>query len=106
MAKLQTLASRAEAASAMAEAEIALQSLKTAAAPQAVPETGQATQMLQQSTAEFNKRNYGGALKLAHQAKSGDRKSTRLNSSHPVISYAVFCLEKKKKNYILHTYSQ
>src|SRR2546426_9264835 len=25
-----------------------------------------------------------------------DRKSTRLNSSHPVISYAVFCLEKKK----------
>src|SRR5256885_5708781 len=29
----------------------------------------------------------------------GDRKSTRLNSSHLVISYAVFCL-KKKKNYI------
>jgi len=27
-----------------------------------------------------------------------DRKSTRLNSSHPVISYAVFCL-KKKENY-------
>src|SRR5256885_5028471 len=27
-----------------------------------------------------------------------DRKSTRLNSSHLVISYAVFCLEKKKKN--------
>src|SRR5256885_4049130 len=27
----------------------------------------------------------------------GDRKSTRLNSSHLVISYAVFCLEKKKK---------
>src|SRR5256885_4439847 len=25
-----------------------------------------------------------------------DRKSTRLNSSHPVISYAVFCLQKKK----------
>src|SRR5690348_17727166 len=28
-----------------------------------------------------------------------DRKSTRLNSSHPSISYAVFCLKKKKKNY-------
>src|SRR5438034_3564837 len=28
---------------------------------------------------------------------SGDRKSTRLNSSHTVISYAVFCLKKKKK---------
>src|SRR5260221_2236079 len=27
----------------------------------------------------------------------GDRKSTRLNSSHTVISYAVFCFEKKKK---------
>src|SRR5256885_8103226 len=31
---------------------------------------------------------------LAHR---GDRKSTRLNSSHLVISYAVFCLKKKKK---------
>src|SRR5258708_31783320 len=27
-----------------------------------------------------------------------DRKSTRLNSSHQIISYAVFCLKKKKKN--------
>src|SRR3989454_6773570 len=33
-----------------------------------------------------------------------DRKSTRLNSSHLVISYAVFCLKKKKKNkYRRHT---
>src|SRR3712207_8379794 len=31
----------------------------------------------------------------------GDRKSTRLNSSHANISYAVFCLKKKKKNMIL-----
>src|SRR5438876_3576605 len=30
-----------------------------------------------------------------------DRKSTRLNSSHPSISYAVFCLKKKKKIIIL-----
>src|SRR5438034_8203043 len=29
---------------------------------------------------------------------AGDRKSTRLNSSHTVISYAVFCLKKKKTN--------
>src|SRR2546428_8207814 len=29
---------------------------------------------------------------------AGDRKSTRLNSSHDQISYAVFCLKKKKKN--------
>src|SRR5256885_5304654 len=34
----------------------------------------------------------------------GDRKSTRLNSSHLVISYAVFCLKKKKKmSAIRHT---
>src|SRR5256885_9995606 len=30
-------------------------------------------------------------------AQAQDRKSTRLNSSHLVISYAVFCLKKKKK---------
>src|SRR6185503_18104168 len=33
----------------------------------------------------------------------GDRKSTRLNSSHGYISYAVFCLKKKKKNYIIYS---
>src|SRR5689334_24564036 len=32
-----------------------------------------------------------------------DRKSTRLNSSHSSISYAVFCLKKKKKKRILNT---
>src|SRR6266436_4876295 len=32
-----------------------------------------------------------------------DRKSTRLNSSHGYISYAVFCLKKKKKKQILKT---
>src|SRR5256885_6438893 len=31
-----------------------------------------------------------------------DRKSTRLNSSHLVISYAVFCLKKKKKRHTIH----
>src|SRR5271163_5193685 len=34
----------------------------------------------------------------ARRASSTDRKSTRLNSSHDQISYAVFCLKKKKKN--------
>src|SRR5437879_11434134 len=33
-----------------------------------------------------------------HQSEILDRKSTRLNSSHRCISYAVFCLKKKKKN--------
>src|SRR2546429_5434790 len=34
----------------------------------------------------------------AFAAEAQDRKSTRLNSSHGYISYAVFCLKKKKKN--------
>src|SRR5947208_7396709 len=32
---------------------------------------------------------------------ASDRKSTRLNSSHQIISYAVFCLKKKKKSHNL-----
>src|SRR2546427_2549667 len=38
---------------------------------------------------------FGGIAKVVPL----DRKSTRLNSSHSQISYAVFCLKKKKKNY-------
>src|SRR5256885_5261028 len=38
------------------------------------------------------------AVLLGHP---GDRKSTRLNSSHLVISYAVFCLKKKKQTLLL-----
>src|SRR5438034_6938183 len=37
------------------------------------------------------------AARRAWRERKGDRKSTRLNSSHTVISYAVFCLKKKKK---------
>src|SRR2546422_2512588 len=42
-----------------------------------------------------------GALSLGNRRR--DRKSTRLNSSHGYISYAVFCLKKKKKENYLHT---
>src|SRR3712207_7085309 len=38
---------------------------------------------------------------LAEEARDVDRKSTRLNSSHANISYAVFCLKKKKTKYQL-----
>src|SRR5256885_12487932 len=45
-----------------------------------------------------------------HIEMGADRKSTRLNSSHLVISYAVFCLKKKKKNVssllLIHTCSR
>src|SRR5256885_6042171 len=45
-------------------------------------------------------RNREGASRyLQYPAAGLDRKSTRLNSSHLVISYAVFCLKKKKNNY-------
>src|SRR2546427_5954566 len=40
----------------------------------------------------------GAILEGAHRIHFRDRKSTRLNSSHSQISYAVFCLKKKKKN--------
>src|SRR6266498_2720948 len=43
----------------------------------------------------------GGRVKTLHpKIFGGDRKSTRLNSSHVRISYAVFCLKKKKKTKI------
>src|SRR5438034_2490362 len=44
---------------------------------------------------------------LRHRSSYTDRKSTRLNSSHTVISYAVFCLKKKKTEKTRHvTYNQ
>src|SRR3712207_6998342 len=44
----------------------------------------------------------GGGLALAPRSRRRDRKSTRLNSSHANISYAVFCLKKKNKR--LHSH--
>src|SRR5207245_9792484 len=44
-----------------------------------------------------------GAASHKAAAKDQDRKSTRLNSSHGSISYAVFCLKKKKKTKTLHS---
>src|SRR5256885_8311843 len=46
----------------------------------------------------------GPARRLDDGARIGDRKSTRLNSSHLVISYAVFCLKKKKQKAFLRDY--
>src|SRR5256885_11809282 len=44
----------------------------------------------------FENLREGGNPVHAGSQRHGDRKSTRLNSSHLVISYAVFCLKKKK----------
>src|SRR5207244_13435505 len=43
----------------------------------------------------------GRRLAIAGE-RGGDRKSTRLNSSHQIISYAVFCLKKKKNRTTKH----
>src|SRR2546427_9608124 len=43
------------------------------------------------------------AVENQKPVRIGDRKSTRLNSSHSQISYAVFCLKKKKNSGIAHT---
>src|SRR5438309_5265279 len=42
----------------------------------------------------------------APKPRATDRKSTRLNSSHSSISYAVFCLKKKKQKYFRHRPSE
>src|SRR2546422_8063089 len=55
---------------------------------------------LERFTSEMRARKVGDPLDPAThvgpQARVADRKSTRLNSSHGYISYAVFCLKKKK----------
>src|SRR5256885_13230427 len=50
-------------------------------------------------------RGFGAEIVL-HGDSLADRKSTRLNSSHLVISYAVFCLKKKKKTTHLYYLTQ
>ncbi len=69
MAKLQSLATRAEAASAMAEAEVAVTALSGSSGGRGAPEVSQAKSLLTMSTQEFNRSNFGGALYLANQAK-------------------------------------
>src|SRR2546422_6563767 len=44
-----------------------------------------------------HERRRAHSVQPGHYEDRGDRKSTRLNSSHGYISYAVFCLKKKKK---------
>src|SRR2546421_8625561 len=48
-------------------------------------------------TLEFLLKQFVAGAELLEQELERDRKSTRLNSSHDQISYAVFCLKKKKR---------
>src|SRR5438876_9237727 len=56
------------------------------------PSSPPATRSLTSPTASVSSRRRWRPMRL-------DRKSTRLNSSHPSISYAVFCLKKKKVDF-------
>jgi predicted RNase H-like nuclease (RuvC/YqgF family) len=69
-AKLRSLESKAEAASEMAEAEIAVKALKAQLAGQTPnPDLTKAQELLKMSAQEFKKQNYGGAVYLTSQAK-------------------------------------
>src|SRR3712207_8911483 len=46
----------------------------------------------------------GGLRRRRRGRRGADRKSTRLNSSHANISYAVFCLKKKKRSHLNNGY--
>jgi hypothetical protein len=70
LARLQTQASRAEAASAMSEAEIALATLRRAPGASGLNDLAQAQGLFQQSSQEFARENYGGALYLATQSRA------------------------------------
>lgn len=69
MARLRTLATRAEAASAIAEAEVTLQQLRGRAGQQVPPEVAQSEAALRSASAAFDAENFGGAVYLATQAK-------------------------------------
>ncbi|MDQ6872965.1 MAG: SH3 domain-containing protein [Gemmatimonadota bacterium] len=67
--QVQMANGRAGAASGMAEAEVALRSLRAVAPPQ-YPDVQQATRLLRQSSQAFDHKNYGGAIFLAGQSKT------------------------------------
>src|SRR4051794_41653824 len=53
---------------------------------------------------DCREREHAGQKQHGGEAEKEDRKSTRLNSSHPSISYAVFCLKKKKTDTLSHSH--
>src|SRR5258708_19976024 len=56
---------------------------------------GDRRDLLHLRRASLRRRRVGLDLDSPARATGGDRKSTRLNSSHQIISYAVFCFKKK-----------
>src|SRR5687768_18339855 len=62
--------------------------------------SGRGVGLLSGPASAFSGRSGEAFMDVANQQGS-DRKSTRLNSSHGYISYAVFCLKKKNKTYYI-----
>lgn len=73
MARLQTQATRAEAASGMAEADIAVATLRRSPGGSELPEFRRAEELIAQSSTEFENQNYGGALYLATEVRTAVR---------------------------------
>src|SRR5438876_8651947 len=71
--------------------------MKVGAIEESVTVSGQSPVVDMQSPASQQVLPRRRTLHVDDGRLSGDRKSTRLNSSHPSISYAVFCLKKKKQ---------
>src|SRR5258708_15778837 len=73
------------------------QAQQPAKAPKLSPESqAEVEARIHSIFAQYGKR-LSDAQKAVCRIVQRDRKSTRLNSSHQIISYAVFCLKKKKK---------
>jgi hypothetical protein len=70
LSRLQTQATRAEAASGMAEAEIALATLLRTPGAESLPEAQRAQSLFDESSAQFESANYGGALYLATEVRT------------------------------------
>lgn len=82
-AKLLSLESRAEAASQIAETEVALKSLADSGRGASDPEFARIRQLIEMSGKEFEKENFGGALYLAIQAKGRIQSAQTRERAYP-----------------------
>src|SRR3712207_7833947 len=81
------------------------QSVNGQAQPVQIPPVVQAV-LMDKYDAKINQQGVDRAFERAQKVRAtadSDRKSTRLNSSHANISYAVFCLKKKKRSTFVNT---
>ena len=96
MAKLQSQANRAEAASGMAEAELALQALAGVSGGSDSEEYTRGADLLSQADAAFRTENYGGALYLATEARTalalGQRRLREVSHGHMAAGESLFAL--------------